>query len=140
MGKRPQTLMKRMMSLMELSPDLVAAASHVEIPPQPLAEDPRRDGKLPPSPASQRSMKRRCSRDPFCSRGRPLPPACGLYKCSLDPGFDTFKYIYYPIVDINLRSHKNLFMFSRMLADFGFLKTLLIVSDLDLGAWTYIRV
>ncbi|KAI0495325.1 hypothetical protein KFK09_025475 [Dendrobium nobile] len=92
MGKRPRTPMKRTTSLTELSPDLAAAASSAEIPPQPLAAESRRDGKPPPSPAVQRSRKRRCSRDPSVAEADPFLTACGLCKRSLGPGFDTFMY------------------------------------------------
>ncbi|KAH0450087.1 hypothetical protein IEQ34_020779 [Dendrobium chrysotoxum] len=96
-----------MMSLTKLSPDLAGAASPAEIPPQPLATDPRQDGKPSPLPAPQRSMKRRCSRDPSIVEAAPFLTACGLCKCSLVLSFNTFMYRYYLIVDINLRSHKN---------------------------------
>ncbi|XP_020586705.1 uncharacterized protein LOC110028964 [Phalaenopsis equestris] len=92
MGKRPRTPIKRTTSLKELSPDLSAATSPAEIlPPPPLAEL-WRDGKLPPSPAPRRGLKRRCSGDPSVAEAAPFLTACGLCKRSLGPGFDTFMY------------------------------------------------
>lgn len=97
MGKRPRIPMKRTTSLKELSPDLAAAESPAKIPPQPPEVDPRRGGKPPPSPASQRGLKRRFSGDPSAAVAAPFLTACGLCKRSLGPGFDTFMYRYYSI-------------------------------------------